>query len=535
MEIAETIPAIAERNEGDALFEFARKEGYTQCKSRITNKYKILYEIQQNPTKWKQHPIYTHLWFEKNTSRCFDKKSRGGPRGGLTGLSTLGRASPSIQTNGKVISHLILKWKLFNGIIPENHIIIFKNETLQKEKLLSLENLECVPLSCKMCNKKIIKNPNPQHQSLYCSIKCRGELLYSRKKERYKSDLEQCIKCRIKPWKKSVSYEYCLNLYEKAAGCCYWCGIKSILYGGEMTDAGPYNPSLFSFDAVIASAGHIYGNLVISCALCNTMKHAMGLLMWLKLLTFLKTEGPAVLDLSEYSFINKNKKIKGQVKSSVNPWAALRRDTSKYYTARGSPFKTFREIFKKQKGVDGIFHFYPLVWLDAINYFNVSCDAIDASLDKEEKHRPNNIELIPQFLNYGKNSLTNKQFIEAFKKRGFRTDYTDCKVNLPDKYKSESWLEDKIQTNKRSGKGRKGIKNSVETRAKISMALKGRSALNKKKVNMIDPKTNEIIKSFDSQQDAASYVKGSISSISQHLNKKQGKIYRGYKWQYAEP
>ena len=103
LEVAEIEAETPKRDDVDTLFEFARKEGYTRGKSRIPNKYKILYEIQQNPTKWKQHPIYTHLWFERNTSRCFNRQGQG-PRGGLTGLATLGRTSPSIQTNGKVIS-----------------------------------------------------------------------------------------------------------------------------------------------------------------------------------------------------------------------------------------------------------------------------------------------------------------------------------------------------------------------------------------------------------------------------------------------
>ena len=75
-------PMGDKKNQIDALFAFARKEGFTGRKRYIPNKYKILYEIQQNPTKWKQHPIYTHLWFEKNLSRCLNTKTGWCPQGG---------------------------------------------------------------------------------------------------------------------------------------------------------------------------------------------------------------------------------------------------------------------------------------------------------------------------------------------------------------------------------------------------------------------------------------------------------------------
>jgi hypothetical protein len=392
---------------------------------------------------------------------------------------------------------------------------------------------------CKMCDNKI-KKPSRGRPPCVCSPKCRRKLNLQHCRIRYASStLEQCINHRRKvgEWKKCVSFEYCLNLFKRSKGYCYWCGVKCILHVlRDKKVRGPFNPDVFSFDAVISSAGHIYGNLVISCMLCNNMKHAMALSMWLVLLTFFKTKTPAILDLKKNSFLNKNGLLKPQNNGRKihEPWDQLKERSRKYYKAYGAPFKTFRKIFKKQNGLDGVFSFFPLVYLKPGNYYNVSCDAINSSLPNEEKHRPNNIQIIPVFLQYAKNIQSNAQLIQSFKKRGFRTDYTDCKVNLPDKYKSESWLEGRIQTGKSSGKGHKGRKHSAEQIENFRRAVKGRTAPNKKKVNMIDPKTNEIIKSFDSQQDAASYVKGSIGSISLYLNNKLAKkIYKGYKWRYA--
>ena len=47
---------------------------------------------------------------------------------------------------------------------------------------------------------------------------------------------------------------------------------------------------------------------------------------------------------------------------------------------------------------------------------------------------------MPKFLNYGKNDYT-EPVIKIFERRNFKTDYSECKVILPEKYKNESWLE----------------------------------------------------------------------------------------------
>lgn len=57
-----------------------------------------------------------------------------------------------------------------------------------------------------------------------------------------------------------------------------------------------------------------------------------------------------------------------------------------------------------------------------------------------------------------------------------------------------------------------------------------------KKINMINIKTNEIIKIFDSISDAAKYIKcPNHCGISERLNSETRKIYYGYKWEYVNP
>tara|TARA_Y100000817_G_C16855912_1_gene543999 strand:- start:1546 stop:2799 length:1254 start_codon:yes stop_codon:yes gene_type:complete len=415
----------------DTLFEFARKQGFTGGKSRIPNKYKILYEIQQNPTKWKQHPIYIHLWFERNLSRCLNTKKGWCPQGGHC---------------LRPVAHRIQKWETFYGDIPNDTIIRFKNSNLSNDKRFSLDNLECISLACLTCKKYLPESRH--HNQKYCSVKCRLVRDHKYQREKYQSDLSMFVANKARRYK--MNYDYCMNLIKVSGGHCNWCGIKCLLYGGT-----GFNYDTISFDAVIASAGHIIGNITISCQLCNLMKQLMELSPWLLLLEFLKKPELLKLNLSSFKFINSYEPIKEQMRNHPEPWGQLKTNSPKYYKVWGAPFKTFQKIFQKQKGVDGIFNFFPLLYLTRRNHFNVSCDAIDSNLPDEEKHRPDNIQILPLFLNHAKNKFTIRQLKEAFERRNFKTDYSECKVILPEKYKSESWLEYKIQTGKRTGKGRK--------------------------------------------------------------------------------
>lgn len=441
----------------DTLFEFARKRGFTGCKSRIPNKYKILYEIQQNPTKWKQHPIYTHLWFEKNTSRCFNNKSRTSPLVGLNQpsrgekylISIGGKSSKECKKICNNRTHQRLKWEAFYGMLQDTDIIIIKNKNIQINERLSLNNLECISILCKNCGT-LIKNKKMAQK--HCSLTCRTKWSQKNVKKRYHITLEGKLKKSVQHFGK-WGYSYCLNLVKQADDCCHWCGIKCRLYGNTSR-----HPDTLSFDAVFPEAGHIPGNLVVSCQFCNFMKHIMPLQEWMDLIRFLKKNGPKILDLSKYKFLT-NIETKGN--NNIRPcgiWTKLKRKgregSRKYYKEYGSTFKTFKKLYIKQNGVDSIFAFFPIVYFCPKNNFNVSCDAIDPSFPNEEKHRPNNLQLIPKFLNYGKNDYT-EPVIKIFERRNFKTDYSECKVILPEKYKSESWFEYKIQTGKRTGKGRK--------------------------------------------------------------------------------
>ena len=63
-------------------------------------------------------------------------------------------------------------------------------------------------------------------------------------------------------------------------------------------------------------------------------------------------------------------------------------------------------------------------------------DAIDSTLPDNEKHRPDNLQIIPKCFNYGKNNLSQEQFLKEWEKRGFKMDFTNCSVKLPEEYEN---------------------------------------------------------------------------------------------------
>ena len=83
--------------------------------------------------------------------------------------------------------------------------------------------------------------------------------------------------------------------------------------------------------------------------------------------------------------------------------------------------------------------------LELIVYLMLVFDAIDSSLKLEEKHRPDNLQIIPKCFNFAKNTLSNEEFLKEWKKRGFKTNYSNCLVKLPDNYYEESYLEKLIK------------------------------------------------------------------------------------------
>ena len=109
--------------------------------------------------------------------------------------------------------------------------------------------------------------------------------------------------------------------------------------------------------------------------------------------------------------------------------------------------KRFCELVKKQNYVDSIFNFFPIIYLERNCLWNASIDAIDSNLPKEDKHRPDNLQIIPKCFNYAKQCLTQEQFIKEWKKRGFKTNFSNCTVKVPENYSRDCYFHKIINQN----------------------------------------------------------------------------------------
>jgi hypothetical protein len=110
----------------------------------------------------------------------------------------------------------------------------------------------------------------------------------------------------------------------------------------------------------------------------------------------------------------------------------------------GDAKQTFINVCKTQNYVDPYFHFFPIIYLESNCLFNASIDAINAKLPNEEKHRPDNLQIVPKCFNYGKNVLSNDEFVKEWTKRGFKTDFSLCVIKLPEGYVETSYFHNFI-------------------------------------------------------------------------------------------
>ena len=166
------------------------------------------------------------------------------------------------------------------------------------------------------------------------------------------------------------------------------------------------------------------------------MKNQTDYKDWEQFIQFLKNSEIIELDLSNKTYAISYSKI-----NMTNIWYHIKQESPSYYPTLEEAKQTFKRKCIQQNYVDPFFHFFPIIYFKTNCLFNASIDAMDASLPEEDKHRPDNLQIIPKCLNYAKNILSNEQFIHEWTKRGFKTDFTNCSVKLPDKYLDQSYFQ----------------------------------------------------------------------------------------------
>jgi hypothetical protein len=376
---------------------------------------------------WKNHPEYTHLYFERDTNVIFNT---------LSGKYIM--CNPVI--NNKEILSRNLKWEAFYGKILEHKIVKYKNlENIIKDNDgIELDNLDCVFIYCENC-KKLIENPK-SIGNIHCSKKCQNIILNNKEKFKRNTELQFYLRQKIsiqklinKKYNTLMDYdiEYLRSLGLK----CFYCGL-TCKYGYNKENN---NPETLSYDKKNSGIGYIKENIVVCCWFCNRMKNQTIYEDWGQFIQFIKNDDCLELDLTNKGYAKKSSEI-----NITNIYWHIKQKSPNYYPNCESAKQTFINQCKQQNYLDPFFQFFPIIYLNTNCLWNASIDAINPSLPKEEKHRPNNLQIVPKCFNYGKNTLSNDEFINEWKLRKFKTDFSKCSIKLPKDYKDQSFFQNNI-------------------------------------------------------------------------------------------
>ena len=388
---------------------------------RIGNKYidKFIENLKNENINWKEHPEFKNLYFERDTTNIFNIE---------TGKYII--CNPVI--NNKEFLSRNLKWETFCGKIPEHKIIKYKNLNIKylNNNGIELDNLECGYIYCGNC-EKIVENTNKK----YCSKNCQNIISNNKEKNNRNTNLEFYIshvlsvqKNTNKKYKTVINYDKNHLLSLKVN--CFYCNI-TCKYGYEKENN---HPDTLSFDKKNPDIGYIKENVVVCCWFCNRMKNQTSYTDWEQFINFIKNKNN-ILDLSNKQFAKKSSEM-----NITNIYYHIKNKSPNYYNNIQDSKQTFINLCQTQKYLDPFFNFFPIICLGTNCLFNASIDAIDATLPEEEKHKPDNLQIIPKCFNYGKSILLNEQFLEEWKKRDFKTDFTNCSIKLPEQYFIESYF-----------------------------------------------------------------------------------------------
>jgi hypothetical protein len=371
---------------------------------------------------WKFHKNYNYIYFERDTNNIFNTKS------GKYILSTRSITN-MIAKNAKDI-----KWEIFVGDILENQVVKTKKDC--DINSLAIDDLECVYVYCESCNKLV---ENPDILSRYCSKRCQLDVKNIKasleRTNNIKSYLTQKHSTQkiVNKDKYGIKIDYDVDYLVSLGTVCSYCDVQCSFGNKEHTPCG------LSIDRKDSDIGYCKDNIVISCWFCNMMKNTTYYDDWMQFINFVKDPEETVLDLSE-----KDYGIGCRSFNNSNVYADLKRKSPKYYPNSTDAKKVFLELCKEQEYKDSIFYFFPIIYLETNCLWNASVDAIDSTLPEEEKHRPDNLQIIPKILNYGKHMHTQEEFLKEWKKRNFKTDFSKCKVILPEAYTEDCYFNKMI-------------------------------------------------------------------------------------------
>jgi hypothetical protein len=388
-----------------------------KCK-KITIGDKPIKEFMDNLTdNWKNHPDFDFIYYDKFSNQIFNKKT--------------GKYLKNIRSFTNLTKRNIkdIKWETFNGPIPENKIVRTKKEIDTSSTIL--EDLECVYIHCQKCNILI---ENPDLLSRYCSKRCQLDNKNIKAGQGRSDDIKKYLASKHHVQKhlnkeKGYSIDYDIDYLLFLGNKCSYCNVECTFGNKEdVSDA-------LTIDRKDSTYPYLKDNIVVCCWFCNIMKNVTIYEDWMQFINFIKDPQINCLDLSEKCFSINSIKI-----DVSTVYCSLKSKSPEYYPDSSSGKQVFINLCKQQNYKDSIFNFFPIIYLERNCLWNASVDAIDSTLPVCDKHKPDNLQIIPKFMNYGKHVHSQEQFLKEWTKRNFKTDFSNCTVILPDNYHKECYF-----------------------------------------------------------------------------------------------
>jgi hypothetical protein len=319
-------------------------------------------------------------------------------------------------------------WNLFKGEIPNTKYVTFIEENIEKKYLL--ENITLVDYKCKICN---IVFQGYNKISSHCGLNCRNQDRFLREQSKRQNEFKYFILGKLNSIKKREKnkLEYGVNDFLDSElwnygnnPSCYWCGISNLDYA----DNNITNPNKLTIDSINPPHHYKFEYLVPSCLLCNRMLLYMPYDDRVKLIQYLK--GEKDLDLSNLNYSLYNQKLN---KECV-PWNTIKKE--KKLTTIEEARIIFLKIYNNQNEKCNIIPNYPIFYFKNCIY-SISCDRI---IPKNNE----NYQLIPQFLNFAKNNLSQEDFMKELEKRNYLNN-KNVRVILPHNYYEDSYFIYKLK------------------------------------------------------------------------------------------
>lgn len=369
---------------------------------------------------WKNHPDHPEFYFECNSNKIFN-----------TGTGKY-IANPRTILNKTKKNVKDTKWEIFIGHIPENKIVKTKENC--DINSISLDNLDCVHIYCQKCETMIEK---PDLLSKYCSKRCQLDIKNKKASAGRTDDIKKYLSEKYIIQKNLDKYKYGIDIdydveYLVSLGikCCY-CNINCT-FGNKA-----HNSDALTFDRIDSEIGYTKQNTLSCCSFCNISKNESSYNDWIQLIEFLKDSSITELDLTNKYYAKNSTCIE-------SVYGSLKVKSPNHYPESTSAKQTFLQLVKEQNYKETLFNFFPIIYLERNCLWNASIDAIDATLPNENRHMPGNLQILPKFMNYAKNILTQEQFLKEWTKREFKTDFSKCTVKLPDNYHKECYFNKMI-------------------------------------------------------------------------------------------